>query len=504
MGGDTVSNSLAIENMKSNHNLSIAVAASVCLLITIANYSALLKGVASSGLNYTLVTKLLLLFVVIIGSVWFIIKRNGTKIWSKWLTIYAFLFLMLICRFATTAVEAYALFYIVIALSLFYFDYKLTLATCVTCIALDIYLISTIPAIFPLSENAIMVRYFVFLFVSLTAIFGSKAAHNLLVLATDREIIANELNEKLKSEAIIINNKSKELQEVSYGLVELNNLNEKAFTEINNSIAETASTATFQASETERTSEVTRKVLDRLATVDEYIKSIRDLSVNFMTIVQNGHKTIAEQQESLKLNEEANKEVTLSVTGLYSKSGEISNIIETISNIASQTSLLALNAAIEAARAGAEGRGFAVVAEEVRKLAEESSEAAYSIGNIVNEVLENTSKTVETVKQTDKVFAEQRKAVENTNEFFNEISKHAHTIDKTIQEVLSLNEELIFFSQNAGNYITNITSGSQELAATSEEISAISENQLQVITDVTKHINQLNDLALELIAINNK
>lgn len=498
-----MSNKLATENMQNNHKLSITVASAVFVLITIANYIALFKGIASSGLNFALVTKLFIFAMAVLAIIWFILKQHGHKIWSKWLVILAFLLLMVVARFATTATEAYALFYIVIALSLFYFDWKLTLATCISCILLDIYLISTIPVIYPISQNAIMVRYFILIFVTITAVFGSRAAYNLLIIATDRETRAQELNEKLQNEASIINNKSKEIEAVSYELVELNKLNEKAFIEINNSIAETANTANLQATETERTSEVTKQVLDRLDTVDDYIKSIRELSVNFLTIVEQGHNALQKQQESLEHNEKANQEVTLSVTGLFNKSGEINNIIETITNIASQTSLLALNAAIEAARAGSEGRGFAVVAEEVRKLADESSNAAYNIGNIINEVLDNTSKTVATVQQTEQVFLEQRSAVESTSSFFNEISQHALSIDKTVQDVLSLNEELITFSKNASNYISNITSGSQELAATSEEISAISENQLNVITNITNHINQLNNLAQELINSNN-
>ena len=75
-----------------------------------------------------------------------------------------------------------------------------------------------------------------------------------------------------------------------------------------------------------------------------------------------------------------------------SKSDEIGGIVETITGIAEQTNLLALNAAIEAARAGEQGRGFAVVAEEVRKLAEESQQAAGTIAALIGEIQHETAR----------------------------------------------------------------------------------------------------------------
>ncbi|MCD8503033.1 MAG: methyl-accepting chemotaxis protein [Bacillaceae bacterium] len=83
-----------------------------------------------------------------------------------------------------------------------------------------------------------------------------------------------------------------------------------------------------------------------------------------------------------------------SVTTLEEHSKEISNIITIITNIADQTNLLALNAAIEAARAGEEGKGFAVVANEVRKLAEQSSQSASKITTFIHDIQSETANIV--------------------------------------------------------------------------------------------------------------
>lgn len=85
-----------------------------------------------------------------------------------------------------------------------------------------------------------------------------------------------------------------------------------------------------------------------------------------------------------------------------------------ISEIAAQTNLLSLNASIEAARAGEAGRGFAVVATEIQKLAEQSNTASGNIAEIVNTLMTNSEKVVDTMVHTQSVIDQQNQYIENT------------------------------------------------------------------------------------------
>ena len=108
------------------------------------------------------------------------------------------------------------------------------------------------------------------------------------------------------------------------------------------------------------------------------------------TAAKQGEQAVGQAVSSMRSIAEAVQRASRTVDQLGEYGKQIGNIVETIDEIAAQTNLLALNAAIEAARAGEQGRGFAVVAENVRNLAERSSESTKEIADLIAKVQSGT------------------------------------------------------------------------------------------------------------------
>ena len=178
---------------------------------------------------------------------------------------------------------------------------------------------------------------------------------------------------------------------------------------------------------------------------------------------------------------------TDSISELQTNTQNITGILATVRGIADQTNLLALNAAIEAARAGEQGRGFAVVADEVRSLANRTSESITQINSIL----------VDLVGSSKKVDHEMQLSLEQSNQSvafttqvsaaFSGVQDAVRTIKSMTQEIATAASEQHRVAEEIDRHINGIHGDADQIAAISRRFTATT----QSLTRVSGELNQL-------------
>ena len=168
----------------------------------------------------------------------------------------------------------------------------------------------------------------------------------------------------------------------------------------------------------------------------------------------------------------SSQEVSEAIQSLSAKSDEIGGIVSTITGIAEQTNLLALNAAIEAARAGEQGRGFAVVAEEVRKLAEESSSAAATIGSLIDQIQAETTRAVDVVESGAQRSDEGANIVEEARAAFEQIAASVRDVSGRIEQIAESANEVAVVAEQSSASTEEVSASTEETSASTQQIAA--------------------------------
>ena len=214
--------------------------------------------------------------------------------------------------------------------------------------------------------------------------------------------------------------------------------------------------------------------------------AVQELQATIANITSGVEKSSAKTEDSYQ---EANKYATeadqsrvemeammTAMSRINETSQKIGNIISDIEDIASQTNLLSLNASIEAARAGDAGKGFAVVADQIRKLAEQSTQSAVD----TRQLIESSLAEVE----------EGNKAAQRAADSIESVVDGIKSIAETSQELSQISQEQATAMEQAEQGINQISEVVQSNSATAEETSATSEELSAQATSLNELISR--------------
>lgn len=263
-------------------------------------------------------------------------------------------------------------------------------------------------------------------------------------------------------------------------------------------VDEMANGATMLAQETQSASENVIEIGNMIDKVNDNTEELAKDADNMKELGENAEnilrQLIAGQKEMVThigvVNDkthEANK-----------AAGKISEVVNLITEIASQTNLLSLNASIEAARAGEAGRGFAVVAENIKQLAEQTTSSAADIQDIIHELEQKSGETVEKTEAVNNIVNKQSEDMKQTADILNQVITGITGLIDKIDSIAVSVANMDKSKENVVDVIGNLSSVSQENAASTEETSASTTMAMETVKKIADEAVNLKDIAQEL------
>lgn len=263
-------------------------------------------------------------------------------------------------------------------------------------------------------------------------------------------------------------------------------------------VDEMANGATMLAQETQSASENVIEIGNMIDKVNDNTEELAKDADNMKELGENAEnilrQLIAGQKEMVThigvVNDkthEANK-----------AAGKISEVVNLITEIASQTNLLSLNASIEAARAGEAGRGFAVVAENIKQLAEQTTSSAADIQDIIHDLEQKSGETVEKTEAVNNIVNKQSEDMKQTADILNQVITGITGLIDKIDSIAVSVANMDKSKENVVDVIGNLSSVSQENAASTEETSASTTMAMETAKKIADEAVNLKDIAQEL------
>ncbi|WP_035768697.1 methyl-accepting chemotaxis protein [Butyrivibrio sp. NC2002] len=268
--------------------------------------------------------------------------------------------------------------------------------------------------------------------------------------------------------------------------------------DVSNAVQEIASGATQQADEIQSASENVGRIGDAVAGVQTSTDDLSGIAQKMKEASQVSSNSLHSLQESSNEMTAKIDDISQTIKATKDAVNSISEKVEGITSIATQTNLLSLNASIEAARAGEAGRGFSVVAEEIGKLAEDSKQMADEIRTEMAMLLEQSDAAVAAAEDVRQGNNEQQIALGETLDAVNGMLEDIGSTVGGVQ-LISEGADTCDTSKNAVvDTMSALSAISEENAASSEETGASMQELSATVTTLAASANGLKDIAEQL------
>lgn len=265
--------------------------------------------------------------------------------------------------------------------------------------------------------------------------------------------------------------------------------------QVEKAVSEISEGASSQADETQK---ATENVILMGNMVEETSQEVANLISNADHMKKASDEATATLAALEKINQHAKEaiDVIYEQTNTTNESAlKIREATSLITSIAEETNLLSLNATIEAARAGEQGRGFAVVASQIQKLAEQSNESARQIENIIDSLISDSQKAVETMGEVKTIMESQSENVEKTDAIFTEVKSGITSSIEGVNKIADKTKRLDEARVNVVDVVQNLTAIAEENAASTEETSASVTEVSNIVYNISENASQLKDVA---------
>lgn len=292
-----------------------------------------------------------------------------------------------------------------------------------------------------------------------------------------------------------VSEKSAEQSQFLFSAVETNNSNSSTITR---NMAEMSDSVSKQSTSISESVISLQEISSGVTTIADNTSELSDISLQMKEQSEKGNQNVEQVIEQMNSINTSVKNSVDTIEKLQNRSQEIGQIVQVITEIASQTNLLSLNASIEAARAGENGRGFAVVADEVTKLSEESRNSADQIIELIRYIQDETAYAMQAISEGEKNVVKGIEVVKETGSLFRGMYIATDSVTSQIQEVSAATQEMVAETEQITASIEQLAVLAEKNSNVSDEIRNSTEKQQSSFAKIFDSAEQMKQVSGQL------